>query len=118
MTRSQLSALLAIWVATLAAVSGCGRTELNLCANGVPCHDASASTCPGGNCDGGQPDGKQPDGKQPDAPICGAGFEACGAACVDIRSDSANCGGCGNRCGANQACRNGSCGCSAPRQTS
>src|SRR5438874_682984 len=106
MTRSLL-ALIGIWVT---AFVSCGRTELNLCQSGVPCH--TESICPGGACDGGLPDG------HPDAPTCGAGLEVCGATCTDVRTDAANCGSCGNRCGSSQTCRNGSCGCSAPGQTS
>src|SRR6476646_10665302 len=107
MTKS-LASLISVSALAIAGVLGCGRTELNLCQAGVPCH-ITPTTCPGGNCDGGV---------QPDAPTtCGAGLEACGEACTDVRTDSANCGSCGNRCGANQICRNGSCGCTAPGQT-
>ena len=99
----------------VAGLLGCGRTELNLCKAGVPCH-LTPATCPGGDCDGGiQPDA----GGQPDAPTtCGPSLEACGETCTDVRTDEANCGSCGNRCGAGQTCRSGSCGCTAPGQTS
>ena len=40
---------------------------------------------------------------------CKAGFVACGLACVDIASDAANCGFCGNTCGAGTACYSGAC---------
>src|SRR5689334_15214323 len=88
-------------VAASVAVLGCGRTELNLCKAGVPCH-LTPITCPGGDCDGGvEPDGAvQPDGAvHPDAPTtCGPSLEACGETCTDVRTDEANCGSCGNRC--------------------
>src|SRR5262252_7222932 len=108
MTR-RLGALVGIRVVAVAMMAGlgCGRTELNLCKTGEPCH-TSSTTCPGGNCDGGQPDGPT---------TCAEGMEVCGASCTDVRTDPANCGSCGNRCGATQTCRNGGCGCSAPGQT-
>jgi len=78
-----LSSLIVILVAALgAAGAGCGRTELNLCKTGVNCH-VTTTPCPGGNCDGGQPDGPT---------TCGAGLQACGETCTDVRSDSSNCG--------------------------
>jgi hypothetical protein len=49
---------------------------------------------------------------------CGAGFVACGDACVDTKSDTENCGGCGMACPAPKtgiaACVNGSCSSSCP----
>jgi hypothetical protein len=42
---------------------------------------------------------------------CGPGFTPCGNACVNLRTNSSNCGSCGNPCPANQpACREGQCG--------
>lgn len=35
------------------------------------------------------------------------------ACCVDLESDPANCGACGNACLAGQICNNGTCGCPA-----
>src|SRR5690606_34574007 len=41
---------------------------------------------------------------------CAGGAERCGNACVDVTSDPANCGACGNACGAGEACVDGACG--------
>ncbi len=40
---------------------------------------------------------------------CGLGFTDCGGACVDLQSDHANCGECGQACGAEQFCAEGMC---------
>jgi hypothetical protein len=42
---------------------------------------------------------------------CAPGLESCGSACIDPRSDKANCGGCGIACSALQICTEGTCGC-------
>jgi hypothetical protein len=41
--------------------------------------------------------------------LCQPGLQACGAACVNVQSDSANCGACGAACTAPAVCANGSC---------
>jgi hypothetical protein len=58
------------------------------------------------------PDGMPP----PDAASCDAPRAVCAGSCVDVRSDKNNCGGCGVRCGASQACMGSRCvdGCPAP----
>jgi DUF1680 family protein len=40
---------------------------------------------------------------------CGAGRTLCGGACVDVATDPANCGQCGNVCGAALLCSSGAC---------
>lgn len=43
---------------------------------------------------------------------CGEGQACCNHACIDITSDAANCGGCGNACGeTNPNCIGGTCRC-------
>jgi hypothetical protein len=46
---------------------------------------------------------------------CNSGFPfsytLCGIACVDLTSDSMNCGMCGNACPAGETCINSQCGC-------
>ncbi len=43
--------------------------------------------------------------------VCTSGLAVCGSACVDLGGDTANCGACGNACGAGQVCQEGGCGC-------
>ncbi|MBZ4416164.1 MXAN_6577-like cysteine-rich protein [Myxococcus sp. RHSTA-1-4] len=43
--------------------------------------------------------------------VCTSGLAVCGEACVDLGGDTANCGACGNACGAGQVCQEGACGC-------
>ncbi len=55
----------------------------------------------------------------PDAPVlqvanCATGRTACNGECVDLATDSSNCGACGRVCGADQACRSGECDSSCP----
>ncbi len=42
-------------------------------------------------------------------PVCPTGQSACGTACVDLSTSAANCGTCGNACGAGTECRGASC---------
>lgn len=48
--------------------------------------------------------------------VCPAGETACGGRCVALLSDEANCGACGNACGALSVCAAGACAC-APGAT-
>lgn len=41
--------------------------------------------------------------------LCGPGTTQCGARCVDVNVDPANCGACGKACPAGQVCSNGTC---------
>lgn len=51
-----------------------------------------------------------PDGGTSDAGLrCPVGLTACGTTCVDTDFDRANCGSCGNACGATDLCAGGSC---------
>lgn len=48
-------------------------------------------------------------GVTPDAPTCSPGLDLCGSVCVDLDTDDANCGACGNGCADGQACMEGAC---------
>jgi hypothetical protein len=43
--------------------------------------------------------------------VCPQGQSECGGACVALLTDAANCGACGNACGALEVCGGGACGC-------
>ncbi|MFY2562451.1 MXAN_6577-like cysteine-rich protein [Corallococcus terminator] len=43
--------------------------------------------------------------------VCSEGLTRCGDTCVDLTSESANCGECGNTCGAGQLCAQSACRC-------
>jgi hypothetical protein len=86
------------------AVSGTGGA---LGANGVTCQ--TYLQCASGNCTNGL--------------CCAAGQSGCGSSCLDLTTDNANCGTCGNPCaGGKETCTNGSCkrndgqSCTAPAQ--
>jgi hypothetical protein len=49
------------------------------------------------------------DAAVPSGPMCSAEQRACGASCVDVRSDVANCGSCGMRCAAGEMCAESRC---------
>ena len=44
---------------------------------------------------------------------CNSGQMLCGSACVNIASDSSNCGVCGNACSGGQTCQNSQCQCAS-----
>jgi hypothetical protein len=43
--------------------------------------------------------------------VCKSGTTPCGLGCVDVKSDTRNCGACGNACGNTQQCSSGECVC-------
>jgi hypothetical protein len=45
-------------------------------------------------------------------PTCPSGMTPCDESCTDLGRDDANCGTCGNACGAGEACVAGKCACS------
>lgn len=50
-----------------------------------------------------------PPGEDPNAMKCGMGYTNCGGTCVQLASNAAHCGGCGNACGDGQACADSQC---------
>ena len=45
----------------------------------------------------------------PAAPSCSSGAVTCAGACTNVQTDNANCGACGTKCGAGEACVAGKC---------
>ncbi|MFO0649968.1 MAG: FG-GAP-like repeat-containing protein [Polyangiales bacterium] len=50
----------------------------------------------------------------PDVMTCATPMRVCGALCVDLSNNPANCGACGNACLAGQGCLAGRCVCACP----
>jgi len=74
----------------------CGRCSV-ACAGEVGSGESSVGYCEAGECHG----------------LCLPGYTLCAGRCLDLSSDPANCGACGNDCGS-EACVNGRCGGTAP----
>ena len=70
---------------------------------------ALAAACNGSSIVGGVDAGRDA-GPAP----CPTGRDRCGAACVDLTSDTANCGACGTACGAGRVCAMGRCALTCP----
>jgi chitodextrinase len=113
---------------TLSAYAFTGGNVTNQCAgapDGTPCTDGNActqvDTCQAGMCVGSSPvvcgaldqchlaGACDPSNGRCTSPLNPAGGTLCASACVDINSDPANCGACGNACGAGQTCSAGAC---------
>lgn len=78
----------------------------NCGACGAAC--AADEECRAGSC---APSGDSPSPFSPHSRRrCSPGFEACGDACVDVRTSPSNCGVCGVTCSNYQSCRRGTCG--------
>src|SRR5262249_44063032 len=81
--------------AMAACLIACGRTSLD---DYHQTPDASLMDVPGDiHLDGDTP------------PVCAPNETQCGANCVDLQSDPANCGACGRACGAGLVCSMGTC---------
>lgn len=85
------------------------QSELHCGACGITC--GSFQYCCEGNCY--NPTWSSWNQPPPEAACCAedcGALTCCGAQCVDLQSDLAHCGACGNACGAEtKACRNGAC---------
>ncbi|MHB1844904.1 MAG: hypothetical protein ACYCWW_08740 [Deltaproteobacteria bacterium] len=79
------------------------------CGNVLPCGSCNLpDTCGGGGVPNVCGDGRSADGGSCNAPLASCNTSA-GAVCTDLQSDSANCGQCGNACGASLICVSGVC---------
>jgi hypothetical protein len=67
-------------------------------------------------CSGSDTKSTPPPPPPPPPPTCSTGLADCGGTCVDLDTDGANCGGCGNACAAGRGCELGICEilCAAP----
>jgi hypothetical protein len=57
-------------------------------------------------------------GDNPNATGCDSPYTTCGAACVDLKTDPTNCGGCGKTCNGAETCSAGKCGLTCPPRES
>jgi hypothetical protein len=86
---------------------GCG----NICSAGFVCQNSLCVTLPpppdlsGGPSDAGGPVADL----GPAGGGCPAGFGACGGGCVNLQTDSANCGNCFMQCSSGTVCQGGTC---------
>jgi hypothetical protein len=98
-----------------------GACSITPVADGTACDDNNActqtDTCHAGICTGSNPvaDGTACSGGTCNAgvctpPTCGTGMTACSGVCVDLTSNSKNCGSCGNACPVGDTCNSGTCG--------
>jgi hypothetical protein len=84
----------------------CGSACTNVVSDPFNCGSCgnvcrAGQRCLGGMCTGGPTCGA--------GPACMAGSLCCNDACVDVRTDPANCGGCGVACRAGTECRGARC---------
>jgi hypothetical protein len=107
--KGNIIALTSITLDTNATVSG--RALARNAAVTMDSNQVSTEACSqvsqedaGVDVDASASDGSGNDG----ASLCCGGV-LCGSVCRDLNSDQANCGSCGNACGADQACTGGSC---------
>lgn len=84
-----------------------GRFQcINTSNNTMHCGSIGNACAPGEACSGGMCVCGSTGGR------CGAGQACCAGACIDVSSDAANCGACGNACGDNAPnCQGGTCVC-------
>ena len=83
----------------------CGDTS-DGCGNMISCGScASGQSCVDGSCQSGASDAST----DSDGTTCAAGQTDCNGVCVDISSDSKNCGSCGSQCPAGSSCSSGEC---------
>ncbi|WP_437636266.1 MXAN_6577-like cysteine-rich protein [Sorangium sp. So ce854] len=87
----------------------CGACD-GACAEGQRCTEGRCEGAAGGGGAGGE--GGE-GGGEGGGEACGEDETLCGARCVDLESDAANCGDCGVQCGAGRVCAAGDCACSA-----
>jgi hypothetical protein len=80
-----------------------GALALAAAASGASCGGTSGSDP---SSEAGGPDGSA---IETAPPACAPSQTACGAACVDTKSDVKNCGACGNACQSGESCAAGKC---------
>ncbi|MBW2462540.1 MAG: hypothetical protein JRH11_12900 [Deltaproteobacteria bacterium] len=129
MPRFTLLSIFSLALIALIATAGCGNSRRGGDSRGRGA-DTGASTPTEGD-DGGVTDpdaGAAEDAGEEGTPdsapprTCTSDFTDCDGSCVDIYTDIAHCGGCGNVCTDEQYCEEGTCiepepGCASPRTT-
>jgi Stigma-specific protein, Stig1 len=96
------------------ALTECNGSCRDLSSDAANCGACGATCAEGKQCTSGECVAKStPRESDADAPDsgeeCPAGQVLCGEACVDLLSDSANCGVCGQVCESDKTCSQGAC---------
>ncbi|WP_437531472.1 MXAN_6577-like cysteine-rich protein [Sorangium sp. So ce726] len=97
---------------TQADPAHCGGCD-GVCASGKRCE---AGVCIGGAGGGGVDGAGGMDAASTGGAgggLCAPGLVACSGGCVDLDTDAAHCGGCGQECAAEQRCEGGACRCAS-----
>lgn len=116
------SVLLVLRVVTFALVASCSGSQGSPSQTAGPCGDLGLVCCSGTTaCAAGLacqfavcvsfPESSGPQ-------ICLSGETGCNGACVNLKTDSNNCGGCGTMCTRAETCSDGACECTSSGETS
>lgn len=103
---TQLVAAAAVWVSFTAG--GCSSSDNGGGSDSGTGGDHSVTVDSGGGADQTVADSGHPDGTS-EANPCTGGQTSCNGSCVDLTSDTNNCGACNAKCGSGLVCSKGAC---------
>src|ERR1700722_2365937 len=98
----------ASWPRCVIGTPSCSPAGICACCSGTTCLGVGDETDAGNETEGKDASSTSGDAG-PDASFACEGGSECGGACIDELTDPANCGSCGNACGAGQTCWSGRC---------
>lgn len=98
----------------VADAGGCPLGQLVCAGSCVPNDARNCGNC-GTTCSGNTPICEGTGSTRSCTSACASGLTPCGTSCVDTKSDSSNCGGCGPSfvCSGGKTCQSGQCKCQA-----